>query len=156
MKKVLPGLFFFLSISLSFSSNDLYKVRELYFKVSLEEEELETFENYLNKKIKTSNPEIEGYKCVLWFLKAKEYYNPYKKYEAFSEGKKQLELLITKNPNSIELRFLRLTIQDNLPGFLGYDDNITEDNKFIKKNIKSLKNDLDLIKRINAYLAQRN
>ncbi len=156
MKKVLPGLFFFLSISLSFSSNDLYKLRELYFKVSLEEEELETFENYLNKKIKTSNPEIEGYKCVLWFLKAKEYYNPYKKYEAFSEGKKQLELLITKNPNSIELRFLRLTIQDNLPGFLGYDDNITEDNKFIKKNIKSLKNDLDLIKRINAYLAQRN
>ena len=151
MKKVLPGLFFFISISLSFSSNDLYKVRELYFKVSLEEEELETFENYLNKKIKTSNPEIEGYKCVLWFLKAKEYYNPYKKYEAFSEGKKQLELLITKNPNSIELRFLRLTIQDNLPSFLGYDDNITEDNKFIKKNIKSLKNDLDLIKRIKIW-----
>ena len=77
------------------------------------------------------------------------------KYESFTKGKKQLESIIKKYPDNIELHFLRLTIQDNLPSFLGYDDNISEDKNFIKTKIKEVKNDPDLVERITAYLAQK-
>ena len=110
---------------------------------------------YLLKNNKTPNPELEGYKAVLWFLKARDYYNPYKKYESFTKGKKELESIIKKYPNNIELHFLRLTIQDNLPSFLGYNDNISEDEKFIKEKVKEIKKDPDLVQRIAAYLAQK-
>ncbi len=155
MKKIKLLTILIFSLNFAFSSNSLKEIRDLYYKVNLEEGQLEYFENHLNKKTKISSPELKGYKAVLWFLKAKDYYNPYKKYEAFNEGKKELELIIKMHPNNIELHFLRLTIQDHLPGFLGYKSNITEDKKFIKEKVKEIKDDPDLVQRINAYLAQK-
>ena len=155
MKKIKLLTILIFSLNFAFSSNSLKEIRDLYYKVNLEEGQLEYFENHLNKKTKISSPELKGYKAVLWFLKAKDYYNPYKKYEAFNEGKKELELIIKMHPNNIELHFLRLAIQDHLPGFLGYKSNITEDKKFIKEKVKEIKDDPDLVQRINAYLAQK-
>jgi hypothetical protein len=43
-------------------------------------------------------------------------------------------------------------IQDNLPSFLGYSDQIEKDKIFIKKSIKKLKRDSDLKTRIIEYL----
>ena len=156
MKKTCLLFLFIFSINFTFSSNSLKEIRDLYYKVNIEKEGLEDFENYLLHNDKIINPELEGYKAVLWFLKARDYYNPYKKYESFTKGKKQLEFLIKKYPNNIELHFLRLTIQDHLPDFLGYNDNISEDTKFIKEKIKAVKNDPDLVQRITAYLAQKS
>jgi hypothetical protein len=136
----------------SFSSNSLEEIRDFYYKVGLEKAEIEDFECLLNKKTNIPLPELEGYRAVICFLKAKRLYNPYKKYEAFSEGKKKLEFIIKKYPNNIELHFLRLMIQDNLPSFLGYSDQIEKDKIFIKKSIKKLKRDSDLKTRIIEYL----
>ncbi len=155
MKKIKLLILLTFSLNSVYCSNSLKEIRDLYYKVNLEEKGLDEFENYLLKNNKTPNPELEGYKAVLWFLKARDYYNPYKKYESFTKGKKQLESVIKKYPNNIELHFLRLTIQDNLPSFLGYDDNISEDKNFIKTKIKEVKNDPDLVERITAYLAQK-
>ena len=155
MKKTKLIILLIFSLNLAFSSNSLKEIRDLYYKVNLEEKELEYFENYLLNNYKTTNPELEGYKAVLWFLKARDYYNPYKKYESFTKGKKELEFILKKYPNNIELHFLRLTIQENLPSFLGYNNNISEDKKFIKEKVKEIKNDPDLVQRITTYLAQK-
>ena len=156
MKKIKILILLIFSLNSVYCSNNLKEIRDLYYKVNLEEKGLDEFENYLLSNNKTPDPELKGYKAVLWFLKARDYYNPHKKYESFTKGKKQLEFLIKRYPNNIELHFLRLTIQDNLPDFLGYNDNISEDTKFIKEKIKAVKNDPDLVQRITAYLAQKN
>lgn len=156
MKKIKLLVFLILSMSFGYSSENLKEIRDLYYKVNLEDVGLDDFEKYLNKKNKIPKPELEGYKAALWFLKAKNYYNPYKKYEFFNKGKKQLELIIKKYPDNVELHFLRLTIQDHLPFFLGYNDKIEVDKIFITAKIKELNNDLDLKSRIIEYLTNRD
>ena len=89
-----------------FPNSLLETVRDNYFKVNTEEISLDEFKNVLNNT-QSSSTEIEGYKIMLWFLKAKDYVNPISKLEAFNKGKKLLEELLIKNPNNFELHFLR-------------------------------------------------
>ena len=60
--------------------------------------------------------------------------------------------LINADYNNIELRFLRLTIQDNVPAFLGYNQNIKEDKDFLYNQLNNI-TDKDLRKRIISYLS---
>ena len=55
---------------------------------------------------------------------------PMAKLSRFREGKGMLEEALADQPESLEVRFLRYTIQKNIPGFLGYD-NLEEDQEFI-------------------------
>ena len=87
---------------------------------------------------------------MLWFLKAKDYFNPINKLEAFNKGKKLLEELLVSYPNNFELHFLRLTIQDHSPTFLGYNDKVKQDESFIRNQLDMLK-DSDLKQRILLY-----
>ncbi len=79
---------------------------------------------------------------------------PMAKLSRFREGKGLLEGAVTDLPGSLEVRFLRYTIQNNIPGFLGYD-NLEEDQEFILDRLtlrlKSGNKD-DLAIRILDYL----
>jgi hypothetical protein len=78
---------------------------------------------------------------------------PMAKISRFRDGKKLLEGAVAEKPENLEVRFLRYTIQKNIPGFLGYD-NLEEDRKFILDRLtlqlKSGKKD-DLAVRILDY-----
>ena len=50
-----------------------------------------------------------------------------------------IERVIAKYPDDIELRFLRLTIQNNAPSFLNYSDNTKEDKDKIIKGLVDAK-----------------
>lgn len=60
-----------------------------------------------------------------------------KKGKFFSSGKGILEEAISKDSKNIELIFLRYTIQYNVPGFLGYDDNLEEDRAYLEKAVQT-------------------
>jgi tetratricopeptide (TPR) repeat protein len=75
--------------------------------------------------------------------------NPFSKLERFKKGHKLLEDAIKTDPNNSEFRFLRLMIQENAPGFLGYDMDEQRDSEFIRKAYKSLPEDLQ--KTISEY-----
>jgi hypothetical protein len=59
----------------------------------------------------------------------------------FSDGKKHLEEAISNDKENIELRFLRLTIQANLPTFLGYSDNKENDKAFVLTHLNEAKSE---------------
>lgn len=63
--------------------------------------------------------------------------------------------LIESHSDNLELRFLRLTIQDNVPNFLGYNANLKEDKEFIHNNLSKIL-DEDLQERITYYLSYNN
>jgi hypothetical protein len=68
--------------------------------------------------------------------------SPPTKLHLFKEGHKMLEAAILEDPNNAEFRFLRLMIQENAPGVLGYKNNEEKDCEIIRKSYKSLPPDL--------------
>jgi hypothetical protein len=68
--------------------------------------------------------------------------NPATKLKLFKQGHKLLEAAIMQDPNNAEYRFLRLIIQENAPGILGYKSDEEKDSAFIRKSYKSLSEDL--------------
>ena len=72
-------------------------------------------------------------------MKSKYKFNPISKLYLFSKGKEILERSIKEEPSNLELKFLRLSIQQNIPEILAYNQNIEEDQKFINNNINKNK-----------------
>ncbi len=81
-------------------------------------------------KVKSTDPLLNGYIGGLFIARSK-HAAIVDKPSAFRTGRGMLEEAISQKPDNVELKFLRLTIQINLPSFLGYDDNIDSDKKFV-------------------------
>ncbi|MHA4842960.1 hypothetical protein ACX0G7_02290 [Flavitalea antarctica] len=61
-----------------------------------------------------------------------------KKLKTFKAGHKDLEASIQQDTGNAEYRFMRLMIQENAPGILGYKGEIETDKEYIRKSFKSL------------------
>lgn len=79
-----------------------------------------------------------GYLGAFQMIWAKHITNPISKLKTFNKGKKSIEHAVMAEPNNLEIRILRLSVQKNSPAFLGYKKNIEEDEKFIKANNKDI------------------
>jgi hypothetical protein len=85
------------------------------------------------KDVKTDDPVLNGYIGGLHIARSR--HAPLmEKVRSLKTGTTMLEAAIEKEPDHIELRFLRLTIQLNLPGFLGYNDKVESDKKFVLRH----------------------
>lgn len=73
--------------------------------------------------------------------------NPISKISLFYIGRDLLEASIKNDPKNLEIRFLRYSIQKNIPKILSYSKNINEDEKFIYDRM-SLNKD----KELNNYI----
>jgi hypothetical protein len=105
------------------------------------------------KKANTEAPIVAGYKAMSSFMMSKHGGNPMSKLNYFKEGKKELESAIKKDTSSVELIYLRFSVQSNAPGFLGYSSNTLGDkNKLLSYLKKNTDEDKDLKKRIIAFL----
>lgn len=87
------------------------------------------------------NAIITAYKGALEALRAKHAWMPFNKLAYLDNAKKFFITAIEAAPNDIEIRFLRFSIQSNLPIFLMQSPNIQEDKEIIIKNLEQ--NNLD-------------
>jgi hypothetical protein len=90
---------------------------------------------------------LGGYKTI-W---ANHVFSPIEKLKTFKEGKKLIDEAVLKEPNNIEIRFIRLSVQKNAPAFLGYKSNVKEDEEFIRKNRNTVSSEI-ISKNIDALL----
>jgi hypothetical protein len=104
----------------------------------------------LAKLKNTSGPTEKGYQASFTMMKANWATWPNQKLAYFNEGKDLLEKTIKANSTNIELRFLRYSLQKEIPSFLNYDNKI-EDLAYIKKNVASL-SDEHLKQKIQSYI----
>ena len=100
----------------------------------------------------SSPPLMLCYKGVAEMMQAKYAFNPIVKFKRFKKGKKMIEEAVKKEPDNLEIRFLRFAIQTNLPAFLNYNDNIKEDKKYLLTNLQTTK-DKKLKQDILKYLS---
>lgn len=95
---------------------------------------------------------LQGYKGGVLMGMARHHINPFKKMSFFGDGKKLIEGAISLEPENLELRFLRLTIQTNLPEFLGYSESKGIDKAFVLAGLEKVDNDM-LKKRMHNFIS---
>jgi len=102
-------------------------VRALYLQAIDSKAGAEALEAALQGPEVANSPLLQGYLGTAKTLQAQHAFNPYTKYQLFCEGRNLLEAAIASSPDNAELRYLRFTIQENAPGFLGYNSNLQAD-----------------------------
>lgn len=99
----------------------------------------------------TGNPLLTGYKGAVSVAMSKHGKAAKEKLAYFNEGKKLIESAILEDDKNVELKFIRFTIQTNVPPALKYNKDITTDKKYIIDNLASVKNS-GVRSRIKEYL----
>ena len=91
--------------------------------------------DHLNNK----TPLIVAYMGALDALKAKHSWNPYSKIKSLSQASQLMQKAIDNDPHNIEIRFMRFSVQHNVPAWLGYSKNLDADRDEILQQL-GLKN----------------
>jgi len=105
--------------------------------------------------ISKKTPLILAYFGALEALKAKNSWNPYRKVKMLIASGKTLQQAVKASPNDMEIRFVRFSIQFNLPGFLGLSKDMAADKSQIIQQLKQKHYgyaDKDYVKNIMKFM----
>ena len=142
-----------LFLALTLTSN-LSSVRVIFFQEN--SEKVNTQLDLLTQSATLkSSPVLYAYNGLAIMRKAEYSFNPYSKLSYFKKGKTKVESAIKLKPSNAELRFIRLSIQSNIPSFLGYSSNISTDKNIILQALKSknFSNDTSFAKNVIKFMA---
>ncbi|TDW50159.1 hypothetical protein EV144_102594 [Flavobacterium sp. 270] len=126
--KLLLTLFLLVNFA---ATPDLASIRKMYSDVAKSEANAKDFVEKLSGVANTDDKIMVAYKAASILLDSKFEKKLGEKISRFKEGAKLLESVIATEQNNIEIRMIRLSIQEDVPGITGYKKNIKEDKKFI-------------------------
>jgi len=129
--KLLLSLLLWINFS---GTPDLASIRKMYPNVTKSESNAKEFSAKLATVSNTDNNILVAYKAASILLDSKLEKKLKDKIDRFKEGAKLLESTIKSDPNNIEIRMIRLSIQENVPGITGYKKNIKEDKKYLTEH----------------------
>ncbi len=102
---------------------------------------------------KKDNASLVAYKGAVTVLTSKYIKGAKDKKERLVKGVSLIEYALDKEPNTIEIRFIRMTLQQNIPKFLKYNTAIETDKAFILSNFQKTKSKV-LKQHIKDYILQ--
>lgn len=142
-------ILFILTI-LNLSTEALSNIRNFYNAAIESEASAVKLEKYL-KTLQENEPLVIGYMGANKMLFAKYAIFPTQKFALFSEGRQKLDKAITAAPANLELRYLRYSIQQKSPAFLGYNKEIKVDRALLINGAMGLE-DRELKVKIISFL----
>lgn len=149
--KLLHALLLVISINLLVL--DINTVRDAYREAGNDDTKIEAFSKLLSNVSKKDDVSLIAYKGAAITLSAKNEKRIKDKKDLFVEGVSYIEYAVEKSPNNIDVRFVRLGIQENSPKILKYKSNIEEDKQLILKQFKSISSS-NLRDHIKDYILQ--
>ncbi len=129
-----PLFFVFLLIAFIGNAQDLKQIRSQYPLANTSEEITSKLEDQLLKLAETNQPALFAYQGAVKTLKAHFSKRKAEKKEYFKEGVSLIESAMAADPGNIEIHYIRLSVQENAPKYLGYHKDIESDREFILKN----------------------
>lgn len=135
--KLICFLLFFISIS-PFTP-DLDQIRKDFKLATNNRESALALRDKLETVSEEDNTILVAYKGTVSALTAKYTKDNTERKELFKNGVLLLEFAVSQKPENIEIRCLRLSIQENSPKFLKYRSNIEEDKTFILNHYEKTK-----------------
>ena len=149
--KLLVLISMFALASFNFDEPQAEELRILFYKSADDKNAAEKFSRVLKNIDVSSSPLLVCHKGVAEMMQAKHTFNPFNKLARFYKGRSLIEQSIKLYPVNLEQRFLRFSIQSNLPGFLGYNNEIETDKMILLNGLDDLK-DQKLKERIVTYM----
>ncbi|MEP0984687.1 hypothetical protein [Ekhidna sp.] len=128
----------------------LPEVRSEFHSVVLNPDDSRDFHDYLSD-VKTPTTTIRAYQAVSEALLAQVVWNPFNKLSQVIKYDKLMEEIVNEDPDNIEIRFLRLAIEYNLPSFLGMSTHVEEDTQMIIQNMSSI-GEMQIEKSYSSYI----
>ncbi len=138
--RILILITLFFTISLNIFSNTLpdsllNDLRKIYYAGVEHEEYIDSLKNIIKHNFgndKEKYPSlILAYSAGIEALKSKHAFLPFNKLSYLNESMEIFEEAVKREPNNLEIRFMRYSILYYVPGILGYDDVETEDLKAV-------------------------
>lgn len=143
---------FFFSLVLLISNPELSEVRKQYTNAIDSKAKALNFYKLLENVSKEDSKTLVAYKGASIALQAK--FSPKKedKKKQFIEGTQLLDYALKNDAANLEIRLIRLSIQENTPKIMKYKANIAEDKQFILSNFS--KQTTSLKEFVKLYLKQ--
>lgn len=87
---------------------------------------------------------ILAYKGALEALLTKTTWNFIKKISYLKESRTTFDKAYKLDPNNVEVRFLRLAVESQIPSYLGFSEHVDQDRKFVLSHLNQFNfNELD-------------
>jgi len=137
----------------SAQSLTLEEIRRDFPKASKDESACGELYSKMELSANKTDPIWMAYHGTITVMLAKYSMNPFRKLQYFKSGRILIDQSLLKDPNNIELRFLRFTVQDHTPFFLDYHEDLENDKKFILAQLEKVPFPL-LKKAIIHYIAE--
>jgi hypothetical protein len=131
MKTTFLTLFLFL-----FNNPSITEIRKLYATANNSESNAKEFAAKLNEVSKDDNKTLVAYKGASLAILSKLEKKASDKSKKFKEGSGLIEYAVANDPNAIEIRMIRLSVQENVPKIVNYRGNKKEDKKFLLEHYK--------------------
>lgn len=113
---------------------DLTEIREGYFHSSFGKDKIAGFNEQL-LKIEKRTAIVVAYDAATKAILTRTTWNWFKKLEYLDESRMLFEQAVKMDSTDVEIRFLRFTVEDRIPFYLGYSDHMEFDKSVILKNI---------------------
>jgi hypothetical protein len=126
--KILFSVFLFASI---FFTVSVAEIRKLYATATSSESNAKEFALKLKDVTKDDNKTLVAYKGASLTIVSKLEKKVSDKSKKFKEGAILIEYAVANDPNAIEIRMIRLSVQENVPKIVNYRGNKKEDKKFL-------------------------
>lgn len=120
------------------SSVNITEVRNLYRHAKDTKENTDKFFETTQKTNYQNKPVLSAYHGCALTLKASYADKKMSKISFFRKGKKLIEAAIEAEPNNIELRMIRLSVQSSAPKITRYYKNIEDDKNFLTNNVEKI------------------
>lgn len=145
--------FLFLSILIFSLELNIIDVRNNYKEAVISKSKAFILNDNLKDVTKNDDQRFVAYKGAVIALTAKYQKGAKLKGDTFKNGVNLIEYAVAQNSTNIEIRFVRLSIQQNSPKFLKYNNNIEVDKKFILKNFNQIKS-AELKEYLKGYILE--
>lgn len=131
--KLFLSIFLFISFS---NTPEITEIRKLYATVVISESNAKEFASKLANIEKDDNKTLVAYKGASIVILSRFKKMISEKSKNFKEGAKMVEFAVASEPNNIEIRMIRLSIQEKAPKIVNYNKNKKEDKDFLLDHYK--------------------
>lgn len=139
-----------ISISTFVSGQSLQEVRNSFHHAVMDPTTARDFHALLELS-KDNSSTILAYQAVSEALLAQVVWNPFSKLSQVMKYDRLMEKAVMDDIENIEIRFLRLAIEVNLPSFLGMSTHVQEDRDMIVNNMSKVSS-MKLEKKFGQYI----
>lgn len=115
-------------------SPDISELRKTYPEANTSEGVTDELFIKLSSVTKTDSAVLVAYKGAVSTLKAKYAQKLRNKKDFFKSGAELIEYAVATQPKNIEIRCIRLSVQENSPKVVGYKESMEEDKGFLLHN----------------------